>query len=92
MTYLELYHNTPIILLPWLRKTTLPLASLKYSYSWRQKIINLSSNKLIGKLPSKILSILDLISLNESRNNLIGEISQVIGQLKMLESLDLSRN
>ncbi|XP_050254133.1 receptor-like protein EIX2 [Quercus robur] len=56
------------------------------------KIINLSSNKLIGKLPSGIFSLLDLISLNVSRNNLIGEIPQMIGQLKQLESLDLSRN
>ena len=37
-------------------------------------MINLSSNKLIGKLPSEILSLLDLISLSLSRNNLIGEI------------------
>ncbi|KAK4571393.1 hypothetical protein RGQ29_029991 [Quercus rubra] len=56
------------------------------------KIINLSSNKLIGKLPSEIFSLLDLISLNVSRNNLIGEIPQMIGQLKQLESLDLSSN
>ncbi|XP_023917379.2 receptor-like protein EIX2 isoform X1 [Quercus suber] len=56
------------------------------------KIINLSSNKLIGKLPSEIFSLLDLISLNVSRNNMIGEIPQMIGQLKQLESLDLSSN
>ncbi|KAM4068884.1 hypothetical protein ACB094_12G046000 [Castanea mollissima] len=56
------------------------------------KIINLSSNKLIGKLPSEISSLLDLISLNVSKNNLIGEIPQMIGQLKQLESLDLSSN
>uniref|UniRef100_A0A7N2MIF8 Uncharacterized protein n=1 Tax=Quercus lobata TaxID=97700 RepID=A0A7N2MIF8_QUELO len=45
------------------------------------KIINLSSNKLIGKLPSEIFSLLDLISLNVSRNNLIGEIPQMIGNI-----------
>ncbi|XP_050253241.1 receptor-like protein EIX1 [Quercus robur] len=56
------------------------------------KIINLSSNKLIGKLPIEICNLLDLISLNVSRNNLIGEIPQMIGQLKQLESLDLSSN
>ncbi|KAM4076234.1 hypothetical protein ACJW30_12G047200 [Castanea mollissima] len=68
----------------------------EYEYHGRNlgllKIINLSSNKLIGKLPSEISSLLDLISLNVSRNNLIGEIPQMIGQLKQLESLDLSSN
>ena len=56
------------------------------------KAIDLSSNKLIGKLPSEIFSLMDLISLNVSRNNLIGEVPQMIGQLKQLESLDLSSN
>ena len=56
------------------------------------KIINLSSNKLSGKLPSEISGLLELVVLNVSRNNLIGEIPQMIGQLKQLESLDLSRN
>ncbi|KAK7850037.1 receptor-like protein EIX2 [Quercus suber] len=56
------------------------------------KIINLSSNKLIGKLPSEISSLLDLFALNVSRNKLIGEIPQMIGQLKQLESLDMSWN
>ena len=56
------------------------------------KIINLSSNKLSGKLPCEISGLLELVVLNVSRNNLIGEIPQMIGQLKQLESLDLSRN
>uniref|UniRef100_A0A7N2MJA8 Leucine-rich repeat-containing N-terminal plant-type domain-containing protein n=1 Tax=Quercus lobata TaxID=97700 RepID=A0A7N2MJA8_QUELO len=56
------------------------------------KIINLSSNKLSGKLPSKISGLLEFVVLNVSRNNLIGEIPHMIGQLKQLESLDLSRN
>ncbi|KAK7850040.1 receptor-like protein eix2 [Quercus suber] len=68
----------------------------EYEYHGRNlgllKIINFSSNKLIGKLPSEISSLLDLISLNVSRNNLIGEIPHMIGQLKQLESLDLSSN
>ncbi|KAK4571391.1 hypothetical protein RGQ29_029989 [Quercus rubra] len=55
----------------------------EYEYHGRNlgllKIINLSSNKLIGKLPSEISSLLDLISLNISRNNLIEEIPQMIG-------------
>jgi len=43
------------------------------------KIINLSSNKLSGKLPSEISSLLELVVLNISKNNLIGEIPQMIG-------------
>ena len=68
----------------------------EYEYHGRNlgllKIINLSSNKLIGELPSEISSLSDLFALNVSRNKLIGEIPQMIGQLKQLESLDMSRN
>ena len=85
-TYGKMYVDSGLVV--WKRK--------EYKYYGRTlgllKIINLSSNKLIGKLPSEILSLLDLISLNVSRNNLTREIPQMIGQLKMLESLDLSRN
>ncbi|XP_050254684.1 receptor-like protein EIX1 isoform X4 [Quercus robur] len=56
------------------------------------KIINLSSNKLTGKLPTEITSLLELVVLNVSKNNLIGEIPQTIGQLKLLESFDMSWN
>ncbi|XP_023877876.2 receptor-like protein EIX2 [Quercus suber] len=56
------------------------------------KIINLSSNKLTGKLPTEITSLLELVVLNVSKNNLIGKIPQTIGQLKQLESFDMSRN
>ena len=56
------------------------------------KIIDLYRNKLTGKLPSEILSLLGLSALNLSRNNLTGEIPQMIGQLRLLESLDLSWN
>ncbi|KAL4594970.1 hypothetical protein ACB092_12G057600 [Castanea dentata] len=56
------------------------------------KIINLASNKLTGKVPSEISSLLELVVLNISRNKLIGEIPQMIGQLKQLQSLDMSRN
>ena len=55
-------------------------------------MINLSGNKLIGKLPIEISSLLELVTLNVSGNNLIGEIPHLIGQLKKLETLDLSRN
>ncbi|XP_030936549.1 receptor-like protein EIX1 [Quercus lobata] len=56
------------------------------------KIIDLSSNKLMGKLPDEISSLLQLVGLNVSRNKLVGEIPQTIGQMKQLQSLDLSRN
>ena len=55
-------------------------------------MINLSGNKLIGKLLIEISSLLELVTLNVSENNLIGEIPHLIGQLKKLETLDLSRN
>ncbi|XP_030936136.1 receptor-like protein EIX1 [Quercus lobata] len=63
------------------------------------KIINLSSNKLSGKLPSEISSLLELVVLNISKNNLIGEIPQMIGEipssmseLQFLSHLDPSYN
>lgn len=46
------------------------------------KIFNLSSNKLIGKLPNQISSLLQLVGLDVLENNLIGEILQMIGKLK----------
>ncbi|KAL4594971.1 hypothetical protein ACB092_12G057700 [Castanea dentata] len=72
------------------------LKGSEFKYSGRivgyLKIIDLSGNKLTGKLPSEILSLLGLVALNISRNNLIGEIPQMIGQLTQLELLDLSWN
>ncbi|XP_058216006.1 receptor-like protein EIX2 isoform X2 [Rhododendron vialii] len=56
------------------------------------KTIDLSSNKLSGKIPEQVGSLAGLHSLNLSRNTLTGKIIQEIGQMKMLESLDLSAN
>ncbi|PQQ18060.1 putative LRR receptor-like serine/threonine-protein kinase [Prunus yedoensis var. nudiflora] len=56
------------------------------------KSIDLSSNKLIGEIPSEITYLVGLISLNLSRNKLTGQIPSRIGNLQELESLDLSRN
>ncbi|KAI8008388.1 Receptor-like protein EIX2, partial [Camellia lanceoleosa] len=56
------------------------------------KMIDLSSNKLTGKIPRQVASLAGLVSLNLSRNNLVGRIIQEIGQMKMLETLDLSAN
>ena len=44
------------------------------------KIIDLSSNNLRRKLPTEITSLLELVVLNVSENNLIGEIPQTIGR------------
>ncbi|PQQ12746.1 LRR receptor-like serine/threonine-protein kinase GSO1 [Prunus yedoensis var. nudiflora] len=56
------------------------------------KSIDLSSNKLIGEIPSEITDLVGLVSLNLSRNQLTGQIPPRIGMLQELDSLDLSRN
>ncbi|XP_021805977.1 protein BRASSINOSTEROID INSENSITIVE 1-like [Prunus avium] len=56
------------------------------------KRIDLSSNRLTGKIPSEITHLVGLISLNLSRNQLTGQITPEIGNLELLDSLDLSRN
>ncbi|BFG21972.1 hypothetical protein CerSpe_082460 [Prunus speciosa] len=56
------------------------------------KSIDLSSNKLIGEIPSEITNLVGLVSLNLSRNQLTGQIPPRIGMLQELDSLDLSRN
>ncbi|KAH7865971.1 hypothetical protein Vadar_013745 [Vaccinium darrowii] len=57
-----------------------------------QKTIDLSSNRLCGKIPEQVGSLAGLHSLNLSRNNLTGNIIQDVGQMELLESLDLSTN
>ncbi|KAI9098538.1 hypothetical protein K1719_025163 [Acacia pycnantha] len=56
------------------------------------KGIDLSSNKLVGKIPPELGILVEMTSLNLSRNKLDGEIPPEIGQLTSLDSLDLSRN
>ncbi|KAM7493220.1 hypothetical protein LguiB_027829 [Lonicera macranthoides] len=56
------------------------------------KCIDLSSNKLVGKIPQELTSLEGLVSLNLSRNNLSGDIMQNVSEMKMLEVLDLSKN
>ncbi|KAL7086740.1 hypothetical protein ACP275_13G019500 [Erythranthe tilingii] len=56
------------------------------------KLIDLSSNKLVGNIPEIFSSLKGLISLNLSRNSLTGNINPDIGQMERLEVLDLSRN
>ncbi|XP_062102291.1 receptor-like protein EIX2 isoform X1 [Humulus lupulus] len=80
------------------------IGSFKTSVIWKGKeyenirnvdlfrIIDLSSNKLIGEIPMELTYLVGLNQLNLSRNNLGGAIPQNIGNLNGLESLDLSRN
>ncbi|KAJ9540411.1 hypothetical protein OSB04_026917 [Centaurea solstitialis] len=56
------------------------------------KSIDLSDNRLSGKLPNEITSLHGLVSLNLSINKLQGELPKHMGQLKTLDALDLSRN
>ncbi|XP_073144766.1 receptor-like protein EIX2 [Henckelia pumila] len=56
------------------------------------KVIDLSSNKLVGQIPPEVTSLRGLFALNISRNNLSGSIPRSIGQLELLNSLDLSEN
>ncbi|KAL7086724.1 hypothetical protein ACP275_13G018200 [Erythranthe tilingii] len=56
------------------------------------KLIDLSSNKLVGDIPETFSSLKGLISLNLSRNSLTGNINPDVGQMERLEVLDLSRN
>ncbi|XP_048322336.2 receptor-like protein EIX2 [Ziziphus jujuba] len=56
------------------------------------RIIDLSSNKLSGEIPTNLTNLVELVQLNLSRNNLSGTIPASIGKMKLLESLDLSHN
>nr|GEU42981.1 putative leucine-rich repeat protein, plant-type [Tanacetum cinerariifolium] len=56
------------------------------------RLLDLSSNNLVGHIPSELTTLIKLKSLNLSRNHLTGRIPEKIGDLKELESLDLSMN
>ena len=56
------------------------------------KLIDLSSNNLLGEIPHGITNLLTLGTLNLSRNQLTGEIPEDIGAMQGLETLDLSSN
>ncbi|KAF5808364.1 putative leucine-rich repeat-containing, plant-type, leucine-rich repeat domain superfamily [Helianthus annuus] len=55
-------------------------------------LLDLSSNNLVGHIPSELTSLTELRSLNLSRNHLTGRIPEKIGGMKSLESFDLSLN
>ncbi|KAL2551999.1 disease resistance family protein/LRR family protein [Forsythia ovata] len=56
------------------------------------KLIDLSSNNLVGNIPAEITSLGGLVGLNLSRNNLSGILPAKIGSLRSLNFIDLSRN
>ena len=56
------------------------------------KLVDVSSNRLIGNIPKSFSTMKGLRSLNLSRNSLNGYIIPDIGKMEMLESLDLSHN
>ncbi|XP_027357268.1 receptor-like protein EIX2 [Abrus precatorius] len=56
------------------------------------RMIDLSSNKLFGAIPSEISKLTALRFLNLSKNHLSGEIPKDMGSMKLLEALDLSLN
>ncbi|XP_076941369.1 receptor-like protein EIX2 [Bidens hawaiensis] len=56
------------------------------------RLLDLSSNNLVGHIPSEITSLVELKSLNLSRNQLAGRIPNKIGDMKELISFDLSLN
>ncbi|XP_052622765.1 receptor-like protein EIX2 [Lactuca sativa] len=54
--------------------------------------MDLSSNKLVGKIPIEITALSMLVGLNLSNNHLSGNIPDTIGNLTALFSLDFSNN
>ncbi|CAA3029408.1 receptor 12 isoform X1 [Olea europaea subsp. europaea] len=56
------------------------------------KLIDLSSNNLLGDIPTEITSLVTLVGLNLSRNNLSGFLPPNIERLRSLDFLDFSRN
>ncbi|GJW97044.1 leucine-rich repeat protein [Tanacetum coccineum] len=67
----------------------------EYIYSTNLKLVrllDLSSNNLVGLIPSELTTLVKLQSLNLSGNHLTGMIPKNIGDLKELESFDLSVN
>ncbi|KAK1416465.1 hypothetical protein QVD17_32256 [Tagetes erecta] len=54
--------------------------------------MDLSSNKLTGRIPEELMTLSLLVSLNLSHNHLSGGIPSSIGNMKALNSLDFSDN
>ncbi|GJR83336.1 leucine-rich repeat protein [Tanacetum coccineum] len=54
--------------------------------------MDLSSNKLVGKIPEELTTLAMLVGLNLSHNNLSGGLPDTIGIMKAFNSLDFSVN
>ncbi|XP_020081019.1 probable LRR receptor-like serine/threonine-protein kinase At4g36180 isoform X2 [Ananas comosus] len=55
-------------------------------------LIDMSANKLTGKIPPEIGNLSGLVSLNLSYNQLTGPIPAALSNLSQIESLDISHN
>ena len=62
-----------------------------YSY-YLSNILDLSSNNLLGKIPTEVMSLAGLLVLDLSKNQLVGAIPPNIGEMAHLKVLDLSSN
>ncbi|KAI5670375.1 hypothetical protein M9H77_10739 [Catharanthus roseus] len=58
----------------------------------RLVVLDISSNKIVGEIPSVIGDFSSLRYLSMSKNLLVGNVPSSIGQLKSLDVLDLSEN
>ncbi|KAB5512182.1 hypothetical protein DKX38_029210 [Salix brachista] len=58
----------------------------------KSMVLNISDNKLSGRIPASFGDMESLESLDSSQNNLSGEIPETFSQLLQLSSLDLSKN
>ncbi|KAK8504259.1 hypothetical protein V6N12_044800 [Hibiscus sabdariffa] len=56
------------------------------------KLVDLSDNNLTGEIPEEMTRLIGLLSLNLSRNHLVGKIPGNIGAMNTLECVDLSEN
>ncbi|KAI6698548.1 hypothetical protein NL676_018667 [Syzygium grande] len=89
--------STPMSLPDWTQEHVKQVTKgidLDYTTLDLQLMVNLdlSSNKLTGRIPEELTLLSKLRGLNLSRNFLSGAIPSRIGYMKSLESLDLSNN
>ncbi|KDO53077.1 hypothetical protein CISIN_1g0441581mg, partial [Citrus sinensis] len=79
-------------------KETIDFTTKERSYTYKGQPLesihglDLSCNKLIGEIPSRIGELIRIHTLNLSRNNLTGTIPVTFSNLRQVESLDLSYN
>ncbi|XLR46732.1 hypothetical protein HN51_030802 [Arachis hypogaea] len=74
-------------------RSVIAIGYIFYIDDWNLiRIVDLSSNDLLGTMPAQMFSLTELHSLNLSHNQIVGKIPKEIGNMRELESLDLSRN